>query len=60
MSEQSELNADVGIIQQFFTDIEAEMAAVIAAHPAVDFTGMRTLIAAVQAGDPGPGATPTP
>lgn len=60
MSQQSELNADVGIIQQFLTDVEAEIATLEAANPAVDFTNMRTLVTAVQAADPGPGATPTP
>lgn len=60
MSEQSHLDADVATLTAFVTDIEAEVAALKAANPAVDFTALDALVATAQANDPGAPAAPAP
>lgn len=58
MSEQSHLEADVATLTTFVNDIEAEVAALKAANPDVDFTSLDALVATVSAEDPGPQPTP--
>lgn len=58
MSDQSHLDADVAVLTTFVTDIMAEVAALKAANPSVDFTALDALVATVQGDDPGPQPDP--
>lgn len=58
MSDQSHLDADVAALGGVLSDIEAEVAALKAANPAVDFTALDALVASAQANDPGAPAAP--
>jgi peptidoglycan hydrolase CwlO-like protein len=59
MSEQqAELNTDVANLVAALTAIEAEIASLKAANPAVDFTGLEAAIATAQGLAPAPAAPP--
>ena len=56
MSEQAELNTDVANLVAAVAAVSAEIDALKAANPAIDFTGLETAIASVQALAPAPPA----
>jgi prefoldin subunit 5 len=57
MSEQSEIDQDVATLNAAVTNIQAEIAALQAANPALDLSALQTAVAAVAAIAP---ATPPP
>lgn len=57
---QAHLDAAVATLTTFVQDVEAEVAALKAANPTIDFTALDALVATATADDPGPQPTPAP
>lgn len=58
MSDQSHLDADVQALGAGLDAIEAEIAQLKQANPAVDFTGLDAAVSRLQADAPAPGPSP--
>jgi len=60
MTSQENLNADVASLADTFTALEAEVAQLKAANPALDLAGLDALVARGKADVPAPAGTGTP